>query len=184
MATLSTSAWVLHELGLAAGFGGPLFGRIALHRAVKDIHSEDERGKVLADAWQRYNTVNAVSLGTAAITWFIGRAMISGRSIDEETRKLVLLKDVLLGATVLTSAANMLSGRVMSEQAPDKAVPVADGDQPSPRTPPKAAKMQRFLDVVGPLNIVLTAGVIGVTTILAMKSGRSTKWSFVSRLLP
>ncbi|MGK4001801.1 hypothetical protein WMF31_04185 [Sorangium sp. So ce1036] len=184
MATLSTSAWVLHELGLAAGFGGPLFGRLALHRAVKDIHSEDERGKVLAEAWQRYNVVNAISLGTAALTWFLGRALISGRSIDEETRNLVRLKDVLLGATVATSVVNMVSGREMSEQAPDLAVPVRSGDAPSPRTPAKAAGLQRVLNVMGPLNIVLTAGVIGVTTILAMKSGRSAKWSLVSRLLP
>ncbi|AUX26102.1 hypothetical protein SOCEGT47_066610 [Sorangium cellulosum] len=184
MATLSTSAWVLHELGLAAGFGGPLFGRLALHRAVKDIHSEDERGKVLAEAWQRYNVVNAISLGTAALTWFLGRALISGRSIDEETRNLVRLKDVLLGATVATSVVNMVSGREMSEQAPGLAVPVRSGDAPSPRTPGKAARLQRVLNVMGPLNIVLTAGVIGVTTILAMKSGRSAKWSLVSRLLP
>lgn len=184
MATLSTSAWVLHELGLAAGFGGPLFGRLALHRAVKDIHSEDERGKVLAEAWQRYNVVNTISLGAAALTWLLGRAVISGRSIDEETRNLVRLKDVLLGATVATSVVNMLSGREMSEQAPDRAVPVRDGDAPSPRTPGKAAGLQQVLNVMGPLNIVLTAGVIGVTTLLAMKSGRSAKWSLVSRLLP
>ncbi|WP_434043284.1 MULTISPECIES: hypothetical protein [Sorangium] len=184
MATLSTSAWVLHELGLAAGFGGPLFGRLALHQAVRDIHSEAERGKVLADAWQRYNLVNAISLGTAAATWFIGRTMISGRSIDEETRTLVHLKDILLGATLATSVVNMVSGRQMSEQAPARAVPVRDGDTPSPRTPAKAAALQQLLNVMGPLNIALTAGVIGVTTVLAMKSGRSTKWSFISRLLP
>jgi hypothetical protein len=184
MATLSTSAWVLHDLGLAAGFGGPLFGRLALHRAVRDIPSEADRGKVLNDAWQQYNMVNAISLGAATLTWLIGRAMISGRSIDRETRNLVLLKDVLLGATVVTGIANMVSGRELAEQAPGGAVPVAEGSEPSPRTPRRAARLQRLMNVIGPLNIGLTAGVIGVTTLLAMKSGRSSKWSLVSRLLP
>ncbi|MCC6553534.1 MAG: hypothetical protein IT372_11010 [Polyangiaceae bacterium] len=184
MATLSTSAWVLHDLGLAAGFGGPLFGKIALHRAVRDIHDEAERGKVLSDAWKRYNAVNAISLGIAAGSWLLGRALISGRSIDRETRNLVRLKDVLLGATIVTGAASMLSGEAMSREAPEGAVPVEGGNIPSVRTPRRAAGLQRFLGLMGPLNIGLTAGVIGVTTVLAMKSGRSAKWSFVSRFLP
>ncbi|WP_437741748.1 hypothetical protein WMF39_40090 [Sorangium sp. So ce1504] len=185
MATLSTSAWVLHELGLAAGFGGPLFGRLALRQAVKDIHSEAERGKVLSDAWQRYNLVSAISLGTAAATWFIGRTVISGRSIDRETRDLVRLKDILLGATLATSVASMLGGQQMREEAPDGGVPLLkEGEAPAPRPPAKAAALQRLLGVMGPLNIALTAGVIGVTTVLAMKSGRSAKWSLLSRLLP
>jgi hypothetical protein len=184
MATLSTSAWVLHDLGLAAGFGGPLFGKLALQRAVRDIHDESERGKVLSDAWKRYNFVNIVSLGVAAGTWMLGRAVISGRSIDKETRNLVLAKDILLGATLVTGAAGMLSGPPMHREAREGALPLLEELEPSPRTPRKAAILHRFVRVMGPLNIALTAGVIGITTVLAMKSGRSTKWSALSRLLP
>jgi hypothetical protein len=184
MATLSTSAWVLHDLGLAAGFGGPLFGKLALHRAVRDIHDESERGMVLNDAWRRYNLVNIASLGVAAGTWMLGRALISGRSIDKETRTLVLVKDVLLGATIVTGALSMVSGEQLRREAPEGAVPVEQGNVPSPRTPRRAAALQRFLGVMGPLNIALTAGVIGITTVLAMKAGRSSKWGLLSRLLP
>jgi hypothetical protein len=184
MAMLSTSAWVLHDLGLAAGFGGPLFGKIALHQAVKDIHSESERGRVLNDAWSRYNVINAASLGVAAGTWLIGRAAISGRSIDKQTHALVLAKDILLCGALVTGFLNIASGRQLGRQAPGGAVPVAGGNEPSASTPPQAAKLQRFLGVMGPVNLALTAGVIGVTAVLAMKSGRSAKWSFVSRLLP
>jgi hypothetical protein len=184
MAVLSTSAWVLHDLGLAAGFGGPLFGKLALHRAVRDIDSEEERGKVLNDAWNNYNVVTAASLGIAAATWFAGRAAISGRSIDSQTRGLVIAKDILLGAAVITGAANILSGRALGAQAPDGAVPVESGNVPSENTPPKAKALQGLLGVMGPINLICTAGVIGITAVLAMKSGRSSKWSFVSRLLP
>ena len=45
MATLSTTAWVLHETGLAAGFGGNLFGQIALNPAVAEIQSNASTAK-------------------------------------------------------------------------------------------------------------------------------------------
>ncbi|MBC7052135.1 hypothetical protein G6O46_24305, partial [Salmonella enterica subsp. enterica serovar Enteritidis] len=56
MATLSTTAWVLHELGLAAGFGSNLFGQLALNPAIAEIQSKRERGKVTHVAWDRYST--------------------------------------------------------------------------------------------------------------------------------
>jgi len=36
------------------------------------ISSEPERGKILSSACNRYNALNAFSLGTAAATWFMG----------------------------------------------------------------------------------------------------------------
>ena len=77
MTKLSTAAWVAHNLGLGACFGGTLFGKLALNPSVAAISSKPERGKVLSSAWNRYNAVNAASLITAAGTWFVGRA---GRS--------------------------------------------------------------------------------------------------------
>ncbi len=74
MTKLSTAAWVAHNLGLGACFGGTLFGKFALNPSVAAISSRPERGKVLSSAWNRYNAVNAASLGTAAGTWFVGRA--------------------------------------------------------------------------------------------------------------
>jgi hypothetical protein len=184
MATLSTSAWVLHDLGLAAGFGGSLFGKIALNPAVKAIADERERGKVVHDAWNEYNLVNGISLAAMAATWLVGRSAISGRSIDRTTRRLVLVKDALVTAAVLTGAANMVGGAVMERRYPGGAVPVQEGNVPSPRTPPVAHFLQRFFAIMGPLNIACIAGVIGVTSALAMRSGKSVKWSFLSKLLP
>ncbi|AKT42089.1 hypothetical protein [Chondromyces crocatus] len=184
MGKLSTSAWVLHDLGLAAGFGGPLFGKIALGEAVKDIHSEEERGLVLHDAWKRYNRVTAISLGAAAATWFIGRTLLSGRSVSREARQLVLAKDIVLGATIAAGVASMISGEIKSREAHGGAVPVRSGTEPSERTPPIARAAQRVLSVVGPMEIALAGAAIGITSVLAMKSGRSGKWSFLSRLLP
>lgn len=181
---LSSTALVLHNLGLATGFGGTLFGKIALNPAVKVIDRKEERGQVANAAWNGFNIVNAVSVGTAALTWLIGRAKLSGREIDSETRGLVIAKDVLLGATVALGAANIFSGASLAAQAPEGAVPAETGDTPAAETPSKAAALMKAIDVMGIVNLAAMAGVIGITALLNMRAGASTKWSVVARFLP
>ena len=83
MRTLSTAAWVAHNLGLAACFGGLLFGKSALNPSLSAIASEAERGKILNTTWNRYNAINVASFATAAATWFPGRLALSGEEIDQ-----------------------------------------------------------------------------------------------------
>lgn len=184
MTKISTAAWIAHELGLAAAFGGQLFGRTAFNRNLGAVSSEEERGKMLNQTWNRYNVVNAVSVGTAAVTWFFGRAGISGESIDEEARGLVLTKDALMVASILTGLASMVSGLRLSRLAPDGAVPIKSGSEPSARTPDEAASLLRTVNTLGSVSLGLLGSIIAVSTILSMKAGKSTKWSAVSRFLP
>ena len=184
MAKLSTAAWVAHELGLAACFGGQLFGKLALNPKLDVLNSEDERGKMLNAAWNRYNAVNVVSLGTAAATWFVGRAGISGESIGEDARSLVLAKDALFIASALTGLASIISGLRLTRQAPDGAVPIQTGTEPAPETPQEAAGLLRTVNILGNVSLALIAAIIVVTTILSQKAGQSTRWSVISRLLP
>src|SRR5262245_8556795 len=100
MGTLSTTAWVLHDLGLAAGFGGPLFGEVALQKAVKSIPSPEDRERVLDRAWNTYHLVDAACLGLAGITWLAGRTRLSGREIDRRSHGLVIAKDALMSAAL------------------------------------------------------------------------------------
>lgn len=184
MAKLSTAAWVAHNLGLAACFGGQLFGKLALNPRLDALDSRAERGKMLNAAWNRYNVVNAVSLGTAAATWFVGRAGISGESIDDEARNLVLAKDALFVASILTGLASIFSGLRLSRQAPDGATPIQTGTEPAPETPEAATGLLRTVNVLGNVSLVLIGSIIAVTTILSQKAGQSTRWSVVSRFLP
>ena len=184
MRKLSTGAWVAHNLGLAACFGGLLFGKSALNPTLSAIASEAERGKVLNSAWNRYNAVNAASLGTAAGTWVAGRAMLSGDEIGEDARNLVLAKDILLGAGAVTGLASGVGGVLLARQDPEGATPTETGDEPAPETPEPASTIQRWLDMLGNVNVVLAAAVIAITTVLAMKSGESGRWSTISRFLP
>jgi hypothetical protein len=181
---LSSAGLVLHNLGLATAFGGSLFGKVALNPAVAAISSETERGQVTNAAWNGFNVINAVSVGTAALTWLLGRSQLSGREIDRETHGLVLAKDALLGATVALGAANIFTGAFLAKQAPDGAVPQATGNTPTANTPQKAATAMRAINAMGLANLACMAGVIALTAVLNMKAGASGRWSVLARFLP
>ena len=184
MATLSTTAWVLHELGLAAGFGGNLFGQLALNPAVETIQSKRERGKVTHLAWDRFKAVNATSLLLMAGTWLAGRTLLSGRESGKTSRALTLTKDVLVGGALVGGVGAMVCGRMLDKEVAVSNEPLQTGSRPAAETRKRVADLQRLTNGFGRLNIVMNAAVLAVTTVLAMKSGQSTKWSFVSKLLP
>jgi hypothetical protein len=184
MATLSTTAWVLHELGLAAGFGGNLFGQMALNPAVEAIQSKRERGKVTHVAWDRYKAINGTSLLIMAGTWFAGRSRLRGREVGPSARALTLTKDVLVGAALIGGLGAMAAGRILDKELAASNEPIQNGSRPAAETRKKVRDLQRLTNGLGRANIFLNAAVLTVTTVLAMQAGRSTKWSFVSRLLP
>jgi uncharacterized membrane protein len=184
MAKLSTSAWILHDLGMAAGFGGTLFGKAALDPAVKTISSPEDRGKVLDEAWRRFDKVDLIALALMAATWWPGRKALSGKRLGRSIRALVIAKDVLIGAALLTGIATMIAGAVLHKERQRGALRLKSGYEPIAGAPGRAKAAQRFLNVMGPLNTALVAGVIGVNAALSQESGKSARWSVVSRLLP
>jgi hypothetical protein len=184
MATLSTTAWVLHELGLAAGFGGNLFGQIALNPAVAEIQSKRERGKVTHVAWDRYKAINGASLALMAGTWLAGRTMLSGREVGKASRGLTITKDILVGGALVGGIGAMVFGRMLDKEIATSNEPIHSGSRPSAETRERVAKLQRLTNGFGRVNVFMNAAVLAVTSVLAMKSGKSTKWSLVSKLLP
>jgi hypothetical protein len=174
------SALTLHNLGLAAGFGGSLFGQMALHPAVRTIDDTKERGEILNKAWMGFSPVNAFALGSVALTWVLGRSTLSGGEIDDETRGLVLAKDVLVGLYTLSGIGSIVVGRVFGSREP----PMEAGGVPSTETPEPEAKALKTVNLLGKVNIVAAAGIIALTAILNIKAGRSQKWSLLSKILP
>ena len=184
MRTLSTAAWVVHNLGLAVAFGGSVFGKVALNPNLDVIGSETDRGKILNTTWNRFNAISAGSFVASAATWFPGRLGLTGGEIDDQTRNLVLAKDILFAAGALGGIASVLQGRALTGEAPGGAVPIASGTTPSSDTPEKAATLLRGVNQLGNVNLAITGAILAVTTILSMKATESTKFSAVSRLLP
>ncbi len=181
---LTTSAFALHNLGLAAGFGGSLFGRVAFNPSVHVIKDHTERGAVVNRTWQRYNWINVLGMGLTAASWIVGRSLVSGRSIDRQARQLTLAKDLLLTTSIIAGGATVFAGRTLAQQAPEGRVDMDGGNEPSPRTPDKARSLIQFINVAGNIGLGASAGVIALTAILSLRSSRSLKWNLVGRFLP
>ena len=68
MAQASTPVRSLHKMGLGICLGGTLFGLIALNPSVARISDKRERGRVLNEAWMRFQTIGTLAMGvTVAI---------------------------------------------------------------------------------------------------------------------
>jgi hypothetical protein len=172
--TLSTAAWVVHNLGLAISFGGSVFGKVALNPNLDVISSEADRGKILNTTWNRFNAISAGSFIASAATWFPGRLGLTGGEVGEQTRNLVLAKDLLYAAGTLSGIASVVQGLALTGQAPGGATPIASGTTPSADTPEKAATLLRSVNQLGNANLAITGAILGITTILSMKATQSS----------
>ena len=181
---LTTSAYVLHNLGLAVGFGGSLFGQAALNPSVKLISDKQERAKVVNSAWNGYNIINALGLGTTALTWLVGRTAISGRIISPQARKLVIAKDFLMGATLVSGFINLLSGGFLAKRALQEGIPMDSGYKASPEAPQDVKNATRLVNGLGVFSIISMAGLIAVSTWLDNQAATSTRWNLLARILP
>jgi uncharacterized membrane protein len=183
MAALSTAAWVAHDLGIAVGVGGSLFGRTALEPSVRNISNRDERGQVINDAWRRFGAIQLGSLALVAGTWLAGRLRLTGREVSGSSRALVVAKDVLVATTLVSSIGAAISGNKLAAERDDGAVPMNYHGEVSAESPARIRRLGQLTDTFGLINLIAGAGVITVTTLLAMSAGRSARWSAVSRFL-
>jgi len=184
-ATLSTVSWGAHDLGTAIGVGGGLFGRMALEPSVRHIEDREKRGEVVADAWRRFGAVQLGSLAVMAATWYAGRSKLSGTAAGGgSAQALVVAKDILVGATVVTAVGSAVTGNMMAAERRKGAVPMNDNGEVAADAPPRARVLGRVTDAFGLLNLCAGVGVIAVTAALAMQAGKSKTWTALSRLLP
>jgi hypothetical protein len=182
--TLTTSAYVLHNLGLAAGFGGSLFGRVALNPSARLINDKQDRAKIVNAAWNGYNIINAIGLGSTALTWFFGRSKISGRSISPTARKLVVVKDFLMGATLVSGLVNLIGGGFLAKRALGEGIPMESGSKAADEAPADVKSTTRLVNWLGVFNLACMAGIIGVSTWLDNTAQTSSKWRLVANVLP
>jgi hypothetical protein len=182
MSMLSSTAWVVHDLGLASAFGGALFGKLALEPAVREINEQD-RSRVEDRAWRRYSVWSTLGLGTAGLTWLVGRTMLSGREVSGTARGLTLAKDALVGTSVGLIVAQNIVGRMLGRARQERAGTEYEYDR-SLALAHKADKLQTAVDILGNVQLGLVAGIMAVTSVLAMESGKSLRFGLPAKRLP
>jgi hypothetical protein len=178
MTESSNTAKIAHNLGLAAWFGGALFGQVALNPTVERISDKNERGRVLNEAWGRFNAVNFVSMTATLLAWRLG-----GLKPDAELRApaLTRLKNLMLGGAAVSGIASGILGARIAKQSSEGDTPVESGTQPAPETPQEAASSQRLISLTGTSNLALLVGVIAVSAVIENSAPKPR--GLLSRLL-
>ena len=154
---------VAHNLGISAWFGGTLFGQVALNPTVSSIANRGERGRVLNEAWARFNAANLPAMLSTLVGWRLG-----GVREDSELRApgLTRAKDLLLGGAAFNTLASAVLGATVASQSPRGFVPVRSGTKPAPDTPPRAALAQRLLLISGNGSLTLLAAAVVVSGLI------------------
>src|SRR5215207_1869590 len=171
--TVSAAGRAAHDVGLSALLGGNLFGRFAMHPALARISDERERGEVVNAAWHRYGTMNALGLAAIVANWAGARATeTSDRYLTDRERSLARAKDVTVGVVAALGLAAAVEGIRFGRDAPDGAVPLADGSTPSAGTPAGPARRKRILN--GLTNASIGAEVVlwGINAAIAQTAHR------------
>ncbi len=151
-------ARAMHDIGLAAWFGGSLMGAIGVNGAAADVDDPSQRARVANAGWGRWTPFNAAAIGVH----LLGAAQIARANKGRvATQKGVLgntlVKTALTGAALgATAYSRLLGQKVMN--AGD--VPVAGGTTPLPTTPPEVAKAQKQLKVMQWAIPGLTGGLL------------------------
>ena len=167
MSQASTPVRSLHKMGLGINLGGTIFGLVALNPTVKRVSDRRERGRVLNEAWTRFQTVGILAMGLTVAMWRLGGLKEAESDIDAT---LAGLKNILLGGALVTSVASAIAGRRIARQAPEGDTPVESGTEPAPETPEEAARSQRLSAFLGAATVALVAGVLGLSSALEVRA--------------
>jgi hypothetical protein len=146
MTQRNTLAHALHDLGLAAWFGGSLMGAIGVNGAAADVDDPRQRARVANAGWQRWTPFNAVAIGAHLIG---GAQLLKANKGRVATQKGVLANTnvkmaLTAGALGATGYARVLGKKMQA--AGD--VPVAGGTDSLSTTPPEVAKAQKQLSAL------------------------------------
>ena len=168
MREASTPVRSLHKMGLGINLGGTIFGLVALNPSVARVSDRSERGRVLNEAWTRFQALATLAMGVTTIaTWRLGGLKEAESDIDAT---LAGIKNILLGGALITSVASAIAGRRIPRQAPEGATPVESGAEPAPETPEEAARSQRLSAFLGAATVALVAGVLGLSSALEVRA--------------
>ena len=172
MAQASTPVRSLRKMGLGIGLGGTLLGLIALNPSVARISDKRERGRVLNEAWMRFQTIGTLAMGVTVAMWRLGDLKRAESDLDPT---LAGIKNILLGGALVTSVASALVGMRIARQAPEGATPVESGTEPAPETPEEAARSQRLSAFLGLATVAQVAGVLGLSSALEIQAVERSK---------
>jgi hypothetical protein len=141
--TTNTLSRSLHDVGLAAWFGGTLANATALNPAAGEADSPSRTGAVANVGWDRWTPVNAAAIAAHVVGSLGMLGSDAGRAVAQKgATRTVLVKTGLTAAALGVTAYSRVLGRRVSQHTH---VPADSGTEPSAATPPEVVDAQRQL---------------------------------------
>jgi hypothetical protein len=142
VSTDNTLARTLHDVGLAAWFGGSLMGATGLNGAAAVVQDPSQRLRVANSGWARWTPLNLAGI----VAHLAGGAVLTGANKgrlagQQGVGATSTVKTALTVAALGTTAYARVLGKRL-ERAGD--VPVEGGTTPNPATPDEVARAQRL----------------------------------------
>jgi hypothetical protein len=133
----------MHDVGLAAWFGGSLMGAVGLNAAAGAVTDQTERSRVANEGWDRWTPLNAAAIG-AHLLGGAGLIVVNRDRLAQQkgVAGMTAIKTAFTGVALAASAYSRVLGRKLSD-AQD--FPASSGTEPSAATPPDLAKAQSQL---------------------------------------
>ncbi|MBA2533153.1 MAG: hypothetical protein H0V23_13815 [Nocardioidaceae bacterium] len=170
--TLSRS---LHDVGLAAWFGGTLANAIALNPAAAEAGDASSTGSVANKGWDRWTPVNAAAIG-AHLIGSIGQLGANSDRMRAQrgVAGMVVAKTTLTAAALGATAYSRVLGKKVSQH---RDVPAATGTTPISSTPDDVAKAQQQLNMLQWAIPALT----GALEVISAFAGEQQRYSEVKK---
>lgn len=179
----NTMSRSLHDLGLAAWFGGTLANAVALNPAAAQAEQPGSVGAVANVGWDRWTPVNAAAIG-AHLVGSVGQIVGNkGRIAGQEgVASMAVTKTALTVAALGVTAYSRMLGRKVSEHT---RVPVESGTEPTTTTPPEVAAAQKQLALLQYAVPALTGALVVVSSFAGEQERASeVKKGILGRLTP
>jgi hypothetical protein len=165
----------MHDLGLAAWFGGQLMGAVGVNGAASAATDPHERTRLSSVGWAKWWPVQAAAIG-AHLVGSVGMLRADRGRVAAHRGASVntVAKTALTVAALGTSVASGVLGAKVAQGAP---APTATATEPSSATPPGVATAQRGLTPLQWVNPALTGALI----VLAAQQGEQQRTSSLLR---
>lgn len=169
MSERHTTLRSMHDLGLAAWFGGSLMGAVGVNGAAGKMMDSTQRLPIASTGWARWRPVNAAAIGAH----LVGSA---GELVTESPRVMTQsgvgrMSAIKTGLTAAALAATGYSGLLGMKLEKAGGTPVDGATEPNHQTPPDVAATQRQMKMLQWAIPALTGALI----VIAAYAGEQQK---------
>ncbi|NES14863.1 MULTISPECIES: hypothetical protein [Micromonospora] len=165
MSERHTALRSMHDLGLAAWFGGSLMGALGVNGAAAQLEDSTQRLPVASAGWARWTPVNAAAIG-AHLAGAVGELVTESPRVAAQSgvARMSAVKTALtVGALVVTGYSRLLGMKLERAGGPS----VEGTTEPNYQTPANVASCQRKMKLLQWAIPALTGSLVVVTAYMS-----------------